>query len=148
MKIPPPIIFFIAAACMWIIAMATPCLTFPFPYQKIVVMILLISGGIFGAASILSFILARTTINSVHVDTVSSFVSSGVYSITRNPMYLALLFVLLAWACFLSNIPALVVIPLFVFYMNYFQIKPEEIALESKFGDAFIQYKTKVRRWL
>jgi protein-S-isoprenylcysteine O-methyltransferase Ste14 len=148
LKIPPPIIFFIAAAGMWIIALITPSLSYPFPFQKTVAMILLIIGGAFGVSSILTFVFSRTTINSIQVDAVSSLVCSGVYLITRNPMYLALLFVLLGWSCILSNILALIVIPMYVFYMNYFQIIPEEIALESKYGDKFVRYKTKVRRWL
>ena len=95
-----------------------------------------------------SFYSAKTTINSVQLNYASSFVVSGVYSFTRNPMYLGLLFVLLGWLLFLSNILAVVFIPLFIFFMNYFQIKPEEKALELKFGQAFILYKLKVRRWL
>jgi len=133
---------------MWIIAFVTPSLFYSFPFQKTVAMILLFIGGVFGVSSILTFVFFRTTINSVEVDAVSSLVSSGVYSITRNPMYLALLFVLLGWACILSNILAMIVIPMYVLYVTYFQIIPEEIALESKYGDKFTQYKTKVRRWL
>jgi protein-S-isoprenylcysteine O-methyltransferase Ste14 len=148
LKIPPPIVFLTAAACIWIIARVTPYLSFSFPYQKTVATIILFTGGVFGITSILSFVIARTTIDSVHVDKVSSFVTSGVYSITRNPMYLALFFVLLGWACILANILAVTVIPLSIFYMNYFQIILEEETLESKYGNEFIQYKTKVRRWL
>jgi protein-S-isoprenylcysteine O-methyltransferase Ste14 len=148
LKIPPPIVFFIAIACMWFIELIIPSLSYTLPFQKTVAMILSIIGGVFGVSSILTFVFSKTTINSVQVDAVSSLVSSGVYSITRNPMYLALLFVLLGWACILSNILALIVIPMYVLYMNYFQIIPEEIALESKYGDKFVQYKTKVRRWL
>jgi len=148
LKIPPPIVFFITAASMWIIALITPTLSYPFPFQKTIAIVLSIIGGIFGISSILTFVFLRTTLNSVQVDTVSSLVNSGVYSITRNPMYLSLLFVILGWACILSNILALIVIPMYVLYMNHFQIIPEEIALESKYGDSFIQYKTKVRRWL
>ena len=42
----------------------------------------------------------------------------------------------------------LIVVALFVVYMNRFQIKPEEQALESRFGHAFLEYKASVRRWL
>ncbi len=95
-----------------------------------------------------SFYKFKTTINSVHLDTMSSFVTSGVYSFTRNPMYLGLLFVLIAWCLLLSNLITVLFIPLYVLYMNYYQIKPEEEALEAKFGQAFVAYKEKTRRWL
>jgi protein-S-isoprenylcysteine O-methyltransferase Ste14 len=67
---------------------------------------------------------------------------------TRNPMYLGLLFVLLGWAIFLSNLLALAGIPAFVLYMNRFQIGPEERALTARFGEDFAIYKTRVRRWI
>jgi protein-S-isoprenylcysteine O-methyltransferase Ste14 len=37
---------------------------------------------------------------------------------------------------------------LFVTYLNRFQIRPEERALETIFGEAFIDYRRRVRRWL
>jgi hypothetical protein len=59
------------------------------------------------------------------------------------------LFLALAgWAVFLSNALAFVVLPAFIFYMNRFQIEPEEKALARKFGQEFVAYKSRVRRWL
>ena len=78
----------------------------------------------------------------------SSLVTSGIYRFTRNPMYVGLLFVLIAWAVFLST-PWLVIGPfVFVLYMNRFQIEPEERVLFRLFGTAFATYKGAVRRWL
>jgi len=78
----------------------------------------------------------------------SSLVSSGIYKLTRNPMYLGLLLVLLAWAVFLSNALPFIFLPAFIIYINQFQIGPEEIALSSAFGQEFEAYKSRVRRWL
>jgi protein-S-isoprenylcysteine O-methyltransferase Ste14 len=75
-------------------------------------------------------------------------VSSGVYRFTRNPMYLGLLLTLLAWAVFLSNPVALLFVPVFVLYMNRYQIHPEERVLSSLFGTEYSAYKERVRRWL
>jgi protein-S-isoprenylcysteine O-methyltransferase Ste14 len=91
---------------------------------------------------------ARTTVNPLAPETVSSLVTSGIYRVTRNPMYLGLLFALLAWAVLLANPIALIFLPLFVLYMNRFQIGPEETALEARFGSEFLSYKAGVRRWL
>jgi len=63
-------------------------------------------------------------------------------------MYLAMLLVLIAWACVVSNLAALAILPLFVAYLNRFQIVPEERALQARFGSEFEQYKRTVRRWL
>jgi len=81
-------------------------------------------------------------------ETASRLVDSGIFRFSRNPMYLALLMALGAWGIFLGNLWGLLLIAGFVFYMNQFQIKPEERALETTFGPAYINYKSKVRRWL
>lgn len=78
----------------------------------------------------------------------SSLVTSGVFRLTRNPMYLSLLLYLLAWAAYLSNVLALLFAPVFMLYINEFQIKPEERALSSLFGPEYAAYKERVRRWL
>jgi len=78
----------------------------------------------------------------------SVLVVSGVYKLTRNPMYLGFLLVLLGWAVFLSNVLAFLLLQAFIAYMNRFQIEPEERALASLFGQDFADYKSRVRRWL
>jgi protein-S-isoprenylcysteine O-methyltransferase Ste14 len=75
-------------------------------------------------------------------------VISGIYKLSRNPMYLGFLLVLVGWAVFLSNALAFVFVPAFIFYMNRFQIDPEEKALVGKFGQEFVDYKSRVRQWL
>lgn len=63
-------------------------------------------------------------------------------------MYLGFLLGLIGWAIFLSNFLALIFLPIFVLYLNRFQIGPEERALVSVFGHEFAAYRSKVRRWL
>ena len=78
----------------------------------------------------------------------SSLVTGGVFRLTRNPMYLSLVLYLLAWAVYLSNWLALLLVPLFVLYLDRFQIKPEERALSALFGPEYASYQARVRRWL
>ncbi len=78
----------------------------------------------------------------------SSLVTGGVFRLTRNPMYLSLLLYLLAWAAYLSNWLAALLVPLFVVYITELQIKPEERALSALFGAEYASYKARVRRWL
>jgi len=107
LKIPLVVFKLLIAACMWIITRLTPSFSFTLLYHKTLASIISIVGGVISGLGILSFRLAKTTFNSVQLDSVSSFVVSGVYSFTRNPMYLGLLFVLLGWFCYLSNVLAL-----------------------------------------
>jgi protein-S-isoprenylcysteine O-methyltransferase Ste14 len=62
-------------------------------------------------------------------------------------MYLGFLLMLAGWATARANMVAFLALPAFVFYMNQFQIKPEERALMSMFGDQFREYCCRVRRW-
>src|SRR3989442_9289182 len=105
-------------------------------------------GLVVGLAGILLFWRARTTINPTKPSATSSLVTSGVFRFTRNPMYLSLLLYLLAWAAYLANWLAFLFLPVFVLYINEFQIKPEERALLSLFGPEYASYKGRVRRWL
>lgn len=99
-------------------------------------------------AGIISFRLARTTVDPLHPERASSVVTSGIYRWTRNPMYLGFLLLLLAYAVKLSNPVVLVWLPVFVWYMTRFQIMPEEQALKRLFGDQYLHYCRHVRRWV
>ncbi|GAB3551374.1 hypothetical protein GCM10027343_35500 [Noviherbaspirillum agri] len=95
-----------------------------------------------------SFALARTTINPRHPSRASALVTSGVYRVTRNPMYLSLLLLLVAYAARLGSWSEGLGPVLFVAYVTRFQIIPEERVLEAKFGAAFLAYKGRTRRWI
>lgn len=100
------------------------------------------------AIALVHFLRSRTTVNPLKPDSASALVTGGIYRFTRNPMYLGLATLLLAWAIYLGNLAALAGVPLFILYMNRFQIAPEERALEARFGAEYRLYRARVRRWL
>ena len=104
--------------------------------------------GIIGIASVISFRLAKTTISPFHPNQTSHIVQTGIYRFSRNPVYLSLAIFLIAFAIYLENATALLVIPLFIWSINYLQIQPEEQMLEQKFGEEYLAYKKAVRRWV
>ncbi|MDD5579412.1 MAG: isoprenylcysteine carboxylmethyltransferase family protein [Methylobacter sp.] len=148
LKIPPAAIVLIAAALMRLISIAAPEFTFIFPGRALVYGFLVIAGITVTSLGIFSFLQAKTTLNPMTPDSASSLVVEGIYKVTRNPIYLGFLLILLGWAVFLSNLLSYIFIPVFIIYMNRFQIAPEEKALEALFQDVFRSYKAKVRRWL
>jgi len=75
-------------------------------------------------------------------------VITGVYSITRNPMYLGMVLVLLGMGLLLGTVAAFVPIPLFVWQIQRKFVVPEEAFLEGLFGQPYVGYKSRVRRWL
>ena len=147
-KIPPPIVTLVMGAIMWLIARGVPALSFGMPGRRLIAAALAVAGVAFASMGAASFRRARTTVNPLKPESASSLVMSGVYRISRNPMYVGLSLVLLGWAVLLSNVLAFAIVPVFVLYMNRFQIGPEEVALERVFGEDYNGYRAKVRRWL
>jgi protein-S-isoprenylcysteine O-methyltransferase Ste14 len=148
LKIPPVALGVLVAALMWLASWRVPAFGFEFPLRGLLSVSVAVAGAIVSGLGIVSFRQARTTVNPMKPDAASSLVVSGVYRLTRNPMYLGFLLILLGWAIFLSNVLAFLFLPAFVFYINHFQIEPEEKALRSLFGPQFAAYITRVRRWL
>ena len=77
-----------------------------------------------------------------------SIIAIGIYNCTRNPMYLGLIFFQFGLGLILKFeiISAFSLLTFIIF--NYFVVKREEEYLEGKFGDSYLVYKKKVRRWL
>jgi protein-S-isoprenylcysteine O-methyltransferase Ste14 len=96
----------------------------------------------------LAFRRAGTTVDPRYPDRASQLVVSGVYRVTRNPMYLGMLLCLAALAVYLRSPSAGLLLPLFVAYMNRFQIRAEERAMRDRFGAIYERYAASVRRWI
>jgi protein-S-isoprenylcysteine O-methyltransferase Ste14 len=148
LKIPPPFAALAFALLMWVTSSVTQPIEVPFALRLATALVLVIVGQSISISAMVAFRHAKTTMNPIKASAASSLVSSGVYRFTRNPMYLGLLLTLSAWALFLSNPVALLFVPLFVLYMNRYQIGPEERVLSSLFGAEYAAYTKKVRRWL
>ncbi len=148
LKIPPPLVALVAAAAIWALSRAFPGLHFDLRGRPAIASVLAGLGIAVSAAGIGRFFQVRTTIRPEHPENTTSLVTTGVYRVTRNPMYLGLVLMLSAWAVMKSNAAGFVVIPLFVLFLQEFQIVPEEDALSSKFGNDYAEYRRRVRRWL
>jgi protein-S-isoprenylcysteine O-methyltransferase Ste14 len=148
LRIPPPAVAILVALGMWAIASATTRLELPPDTRVAVAIALFLFGGAIALAGTIAFRRAKTTVNPMKPEFTSSLVTAGIYRVTRNPMYLGLLFVLVAWSIFLSAPWALLGPAVFIAYMNRFQIAPEERVLSSMFGAAYSDYKSRIRRWL
>jgi protein-S-isoprenylcysteine O-methyltransferase Ste14 len=138
----------ITAASMWLAARAVPGIEVSFPGHDVVTGMVAVSGGFIALLGVVAFSRAGTTVNPMKPGSSSALVEAGIYSVTRNPMYLGLLLVLLAWAIYLADVLTVLFLPGFVWYMNRYQIEPEEKALASLFGPEFTAYAARVRRWI
>ena len=148
LKIPPVVTFLLVGGLMWVVARTGSGFGFSLPARRPVAAVLALVGVAIAVLAVVSFRRARTTVHPLHPEAASVLVASGVFRLSRNPMYLSLLLVLLGWAVFLANALAFVFPVVFIPLMNRLQIIPEEKALAAKFGPAFAAYQSKVPRWL
>lgn len=148
LKIPPPAVALLLAMSMGVAWYFSPQSGVTSALRLPVAIAVALMGLGFSVAGLVAFRRASTTVNPLQPDRASSLVTAGVYRITRNPMYVGLLLVLLAWATYLSAIWALAGPLAFYVFMNRFQIEPEERVLNRLFGQAYEAYCLRVRRWL
>lgn len=72
----------------------------------------------------------------------------GPYGFTRNPMYLQMVLGCLGFAVLLWNLWILILTPVCAWVLQKYAIQPEEAYLERKFGEGYLAYKRRVRRWI
>ena len=148
LKIPPLLVWLLFAGAMLLLARCAPGLSFALTGRLPLALALALLGLAVAAAGVIAFRIARTTVNPLTPSASSSVVSSGVYRVSRNPMYLGFFLVLAGWSLYLSNAAAIFLLPAFVAYMTRYQIKPEERAMVGKFGSVYAEYMARVRRWV
>lgn len=145
LKIPPVVVTAVFAALMGLL----PNLyALRFNAAWMVACVLACIGSAFCVAGVWEFKNAKTTVNPVNPETSTTLVIRGVYRWTRNPMYLGFTLVLLGFAIWLGKASALLLVPVYMAYLQHFQIRPEESALQQRFGASFERYCQQVRRWI
>lgn len=137
-----------ATLAMWALAAWSPHFRLPLPLAWLLPALIAAAAVGVVTAGVLTFRRWGTTIDPTRSASAAHLVTSGVYRITRNPMYLGFAGLLLAWALYLEAWWSLAWPSVFVVYISVFQIAPEERALRAKFGVAFDAYIARVRRWI
>jgi protein-S-isoprenylcysteine O-methyltransferase Ste14 len=138
----------LAAASMWALHRCLPLgqlIAAPWNYLAAIPVVI---GRAITVAAGARFRKARTTFDTLKPRDASCLVTDGVFRVSRNPMYLGLLLLLIGWALWLGTVSPWVVPPLFVIFISVAQIAPEEQALEEVFGETYLAYRHSVRRWI
>jgi protein-S-isoprenylcysteine O-methyltransferase Ste14 len=147
-RIPPPVYALCTAGLIWLLNRCVPSLRWiNAPWNELGWGLIAIGLGV-DFAAVVSFIRTRTTINPMRPDRIRHLVTSGLYRLSRNPMYLGLVLSLSGWAWLLGSPIGLIVIWLFARVLVIVQIAPEEAALREKFGEAYLAYSKRVNRWI
>ena len=148
LKIPPPIITLLVFTGMYVLSRFVPLGRIDLPALTYVGFLLMAAGIAIDLIGAIQFRRARTTINPLKPQNSTAIVKTGLYRISRNPMYLGMLIVLTGVAFILKTVVAFLLLPLFVLQINRLQIIPEETILAKKFPVEYPDYKKSVRRWL
>ena len=145
-KIPPPIVTLTFGLMIYFSRNIFPDINNIIFY--ILSLFFIILGPFILISAVRSFKAEQTTINPININNASSLVISGVFKYSRNPMYLGMVFILLALSFRFNLIGGILFTSIFIMYITKFQIIPEEAAMKSIFGEDFNKYKNKTRRWI
>ncbi|MCI5043639.1 MAG: isoprenylcysteine carboxylmethyltransferase family protein [Aquisalinus sp.] len=148
LKYPPVLQVFVSGLVAWGAARLLPVLDVVIPFSREISAVLYILGGVILVMSVGLFALAKTTVNPVEPAKATKLVTGGLYRVSRNPMYLAMLLIVTGWSIMQNNLAAFGGVILFVMTMTVFQIRPEEEVMQDLFGDEYEAYRQRVRRWL
>ena len=142
----PPVYFLAALILMALMHYQLPgaqIIGEPFRYLGAV---LVAAGLVWVSWAALLFRRAGTAIRPYQPST--ALVIVGPYRVTRNPMYLAMVVILLGTGILLGSAVPFIVVPAFAVLIERLFIRMEESVLETAFGQAYREYQAKVRRWL
>lgn len=146
--VPPPVQAIAALVLIWMASRWLPGWNIHFPGQAIVAAVIAATGVAIDVVSLAAFRRSDTTVNPLKPEDASALVISGMYRVSRNPMYLGMLLIIVGFALWRGNPLGVLIIGLFMLSITITQIRPEERALTALFGDAYAEYCARVRRWL
>ena len=142
----PPLWLAGFCALAWVIAKALPLITLPGSVGLASGVALMLGGFGLVGWSAMWFLRKKTTIEPHHKP--QSLIIEGPYRLSRNPIYLAMLMILVGWVFYLCALLPLVLPFIFARILTTRFVLPEEAALREAFGAEAEQYMDATRRWL
>jgi protein-S-isoprenylcysteine O-methyltransferase Ste14 len=146
--IPPPVTLIVSIVVGLSLHQVFPVavMSASLPVRLLIAAPLLLGYGVVTALAI-RMMLARNTAVAPHQST-TTLISEGPFSLTRNPLYLSVLLLFAGIALLLNEVWMLCLIPVMFVALDRGAVIHEEEYLERKFGDQYLNYKRRVRRWV
>jgi protein-S-isoprenylcysteine O-methyltransferase Ste14 len=142
----PPTYLLIALIMMVALGLVVPVVrTIPSPWHVLGIVPLAV-GIVLNLIADNAFRRVGTTVKPFQQST--ALVTRGAYGISRHPMYLGYVLILVGAGVMLARLTPFLVIPIFAVLMDRVFIRVEEQMLEETFRQAWASYKARVRRWL
>jgi protein-S-isoprenylcysteine O-methyltransferase Ste14 len=146
LKITPPVYLFLTIAIMLLLHFLLPgTRVLPFPWNLLGI-IPLVLGIVMNLVADRSFKKNETTVKPLEEST--ALISTGAFRVSRHPMYLGFVLVLFGIAVLMGSLTPYAVVFIFTIFMDVVFIRFEEKELERTFGEAWFEYRSKVRRWI
>jgi protein-S-isoprenylcysteine O-methyltransferase Ste14 len=146
LKITPPVYLFLSIAIMLLLHfLLSKTRVLPFPWNLFGI-IPLVLGIVLNLVADRSFKKKKTTVKPLEEST--ALITDGVFRLSRHPMYLGFVLILLGIAALMGSLTPYVIVFGFAVFMHIVFIKFEEKKLEETFGEAWLRYKRKVRQWI
>lgn len=145
-KFPPPFIYLIGVVLGLVISRYVPARVIPAPVILPLGIVFLVAWIALWTPALASFFRAKTPLNPTKPT--AALITSGVFRISRNPIYLGLVALYLAIAVLANSLWAIVLLVPVIAIVNFAVVAREERYLERKFGSEYVDYKQRVRRWL
>lgn len=142
----PPAYFFLSAGAMMLFHFVLPAIKIIQPPWNLLGIIPFVAGSGFNLVADRAFKKYRTTVKSFEESAI--LVTGGLFRMSRNPMYLGFVLILTGIAIFMGSLTPFAVIIIFIVLINTVFIKVEESMLKQKFGNTWLEYERKVRRWI
>ena len=144
--LPPPVIFAIVLLISYGLQRGQPDESLPDPLRLYLGLALAVVAIVLAGLCIRAFWRQKTSVDPYKP--VTALVVEGPFQFSRNPMYIALTLLYLGIAIYFGLVWALLLLPFALATIHYGVIIREESYLERKFGEDYLAYKSRVRRWI
>lgn len=145
-RVMPPTYLLVSILAMIALDLILPGLTIIPPPWNLLGLLPLVAGVALNLAADRAFRLARTTVKPFAPS--SALVTNGVYRISRNPMYLGFVLILVGLAALMAKLTPYAAVLAFAVWVDHAFITAEERMLSAQFGAEWEAYRRRVRRWL
>lgn len=143
---PPPLIYAVALALGLLLNRLRPTPFLPRVFSKVLGWPLVVCGLLLGLWGFREMRRAGTNVDPYHPTT--AIVERGPYGFTRNPLYVGMALIYSGISSRANALPAALFLPAVLHIVDRGVIKREERYLEGKFGEEYLRYKRRVRRWI
>jgi protein-S-isoprenylcysteine O-methyltransferase Ste14 len=143
---PPPLIFAIPLIGGALVGRVFPFQVLPRPFALAIGGALALSAVVLNIWALPRFRRAGTSMMPYKPTT--AIIDSGPFALTRNPLYVAMTLLYVGITLLVNTVWPLLLLPFVLGLVQRGVIEREERYLEQKFGDKYMSYKSRVRRWL